>query len=71
MNFWDKKIEKSNFYKTEKLFKIDGIDVNKIIVSKREAFSKYQINTLLGMMTMRQWSCDTTMFKASSNDWIC
>ena len=39
MNFGDKRIEKSNFYKTDKLFKIDGIDVNKILVSKREAFS--------------------------------
>ena len=30
INFDDKKIKKSNFYKKEKLFIIDDIDVNKI-----------------------------------------
>ena len=32
--FGNKKIKKSNFYKNEKLFKIEDIDVNKILVSK-------------------------------------
>ena len=35
--FSDKKINKSNFYKNKKLSKIDDIDVNKILVSKKEA----------------------------------
>ena len=32
INFEDKKINKSNFYKTKKLFNIHDIDVNKILV---------------------------------------
>ena len=31
----DKKINKSNFYKKKRLFKIDDIDVNKILVSQK------------------------------------
>ena len=38
--FGDKKINKTNFYKNKKLSKIDDIDVNKILVSKREAYRK-------------------------------
>ena len=32
-----KKINKSNFYKNKKLFNIYDLDVNKILVSKRES----------------------------------
>ena len=35
-----KKINKSIFYKHKKLFKIDDIDINKILVSKREPYYK-------------------------------
>ena len=38
VNFGDKKIKKSNFYKNEKVTKIDDIDVNKILVSKEEPY---------------------------------
>ena len=38
--FNDKKINKSNFYKNKKLFKIDDIDINKILVSKKEPYGK-------------------------------
>ena len=31
----DKKVNKSNFYKNKKLFKIDDMDVNKVLVSKK------------------------------------
>ena len=34
--FDDNKINESNFYKNKKLFKIDGIDANKILISKKE-----------------------------------
>ena len=34
----DKKIEKSDFYKNKKMFSIDDIDVNKILVSKKEPY---------------------------------
>ena len=36
--FNDKKTNKSRFYKNKKLFNIDDIDVNKILVSKRESY---------------------------------
>ena len=36
--FDDKKINASNFYKNKKLFKIDDIDVDKILVSKKESY---------------------------------
>ena len=36
INFDDKKILKSDFYKNKKAFQIDYIDVNKILVSKKE-----------------------------------
>ena len=49
--FDDKKINKSNFYKYKKLFKIDDIDINKILVFKRDPYhKKAHLNTLLGMM---------------------
>ena len=40
INFEDKKINKSNFYKNKKLFKIEDIDINKILVSKQESYVK-------------------------------
>ena len=38
INFDDKKIKKSNFYKNKKIFKIDDTDINKILVSKKESY---------------------------------
>ena len=38
--FNDKKTDKSKFYKNKKLFKIDNIDVNKILGSKKESYVK-------------------------------
>ena len=35
INFDNKKIRKSNFYKNKKVFQIDYIDVNKVLVSKK------------------------------------
>ena len=53
INFDDKKINKSNFYKSKKLFKIDDIDANKILALKKNHMAqKSQLNTLLGMMIM-------------------
>ena len=41
INFNDKKIKKSDFYnKNKKIFNISDIDVNKILVSKKETYSK-------------------------------
>ena len=42
INFKDKKIKKSDFYnKNKKIFNINDIDVNKILVSKKEQYGKY------------------------------
>ena len=42
INLNDKKINKSNFYnKNKKIFNIDNIDANKILVSKKEQYCKY------------------------------
>ena len=38
INFDDKKINKSNFYKNRKLFNLNDIDTNKILVSKKESY---------------------------------
>ena len=40
INFDDKKINKSNFYKNKKLFNIHDLDVNKILVSLKESYDK-------------------------------
>ena len=40
INFDGKSINKSNFYKKKKLFKIEDIDVNKILVSRKESYGK-------------------------------
>ena len=38
INFKDKKLNKGNFYKYKKLFNIHDLDVNKILVSKKESY---------------------------------
>ena len=38
INFDDEKINKSNFYKNKILFNLRDIDVNKILVSKKESY---------------------------------
>ena len=51
INFEDKKINKSNFYKNKKLFKIEDININNILVSKKESYgTKIHLNTLLDIM---------------------
>ena len=53
INFKDKKINKSNFYKNKKLFNIHYLDVNKILVSKKNHMAqKIHLNTLLDIMMM-------------------
>ena len=42
INFNDKKIKKSDFYnKNKKIFNVDDIDVNQILVSKTEQHGNY------------------------------
>ena len=53
INFADRKINKSNFYKTKNLLKIKGKDINKMLVSKKESYGKkIHLNTLLDIMMM-------------------
>ena len=49
--FEDKKINKSNFYKNKTLFNIHDLDVNKILVSKKESYGT-KLNTLLDITMM-------------------
>ena len=44
INFDDKKINKSNFYKNKKLFNLHNIDINKILVSKKESYGPKKFN---------------------------
>ena len=42
INFDNKNIKKSDFYnKNKKIFNIDDTDVNKILISKKEQYGKY------------------------------
>ena len=53
ITFNDKKINKSNLYKNEKLSKIDETDVDKILVSKKNHMvQKIHLNTSLDIMVM-------------------
>ena len=48
INFDNKNIKKSDFYnKNKKIFNIDDIDVNKILVSKKEQYGKYNSSTYI------------------------
>ena len=38
INFDDKKIKKSGFYKNKKVFQIDDINVKNILISKKESY---------------------------------
>ena len=53
INFDDKNINKSNFYKNKKLFSLNDIDTNKILVSKKESYGTKSLNTSLDIMMMR------------------
>ena len=49
INFDDKKINKSSFYKNKKLFNIHDLDVNKILVSKKESYgTRNSLKYLIG-----------------------
>ena len=41
INFNNKKIKKSDFYKNKKHININDIDINKKLVSKKETYGKY------------------------------
>ena len=62
ISFEDKKIKKCDFYKNRKIAKIDDIDVDKILVSKKESYGKknpfkyfigYNDNDVIGPLCVR------------------
>ena len=53
INFDDKKIKKSDFYKNKEINKIDDINLNNILVYKKNhTAQKIHLNTLLDIMIM-------------------
>ena len=53
LNFGDKKINKSNFYENKKLFKMEDVDINNILISRKESYAaKIHLNPLLDIMMM-------------------
>ena len=42
-NFGDKEIIKSNFFKNKKLFDIEDIDVNKVLIFKKGTYGKKKL----------------------------
>ena len=53
INFDDKKIKRSSFYKNKKMNSTDDIDVNNVLVSKKEPYgNKNILNTLLDTVIM-------------------
>ena len=54
INFYDKNISKSSFYKNKKLFSLNDIDVNKTLVSKKNHMAqKIHPNTSLDIMMVK------------------
>ena len=48
MKFGNEKVNKSSFYRNKKLFKMEDIDINKILVSKKEPYSNESIKYYIG-----------------------
>ena len=49
INFNDKKVRKSNFYKNKKMYRIEDIDINNVLVSKKQPYgTKYSFKYFIG-----------------------
>ena len=54
-NFDDKKIKRSGLYKNKKINNIEDIDVNNILISKKEPYGRMAILDILeNLMKMQQ-----------------
>ena len=69
INFNDKKVRKSDFYRNKKMYRIEDIDINNVLVSEKEQYRtknsfKYSIgyndNDIIRPL------CITP-----ANDWLC
>ena len=78
INFDNKKIRKSDFYKNQKLFHIDDIGANKILVSKKEPYRKnnsliyfigYDDNDVIRPLCLKLWkmACYINEFNENKN----
>ena len=68
INFDYKKIKKTEFYKNKKIFNIDDIDVNKILVSKKEPYGKN--NSLIYFIGYNDNDAIRPLCLKLKNDWL-
>ena len=54
-----KKVNKSNFYKNKELFKIDEIDFDKILISKKESYGQKNSHEIDISLNCFYFSSDT------------
>ena len=54
-----KKVNKSNFYKNKELFKIDEIDFDKILISKKESYGQKNSHEIDISLNCFYFSADT------------
>ena len=52
VSFDNKKLRRSGFYKNKKVFQIDNIDANKMLLKKNHVVHKIDLNTLLDKVIM-------------------
>ena len=70
INFYNKTIKKSDFYnKNKKIFNIDDIDVNKILVSKKEQYGRYINKFDKNKITMSLMIKDKQLLKNYNKIW--
>ena len=71
INFDDEKIKKSEFYKSKKVTSIDDVDVNKILVFKKEPYgTKKALKYFIGYSD-KKIIRPTIMCKTSANERLC
>ena len=69
INFEDKKINKSNFYKNKKLFNIHDLDVNKTLISKKESYGTK--NSLKYFTGYNDDDVIRPLCMLLDHDWLC
>ena len=68
IKFNDKKTKKTELYKDKKTFDVDDIDVNKILVSKKEPYGKN--NLLTYFIRYNDNDVIISPLKNFKNDWL-
>ena len=70
IKFGNKKVDKRSSYKNKKLFKMEDIDINKILVSKKASYDKKSIKYHIGHNDDDD-VIGQLCLGPSSNDWLC